>query len=389
MSSIGDFEVLEKLGEGAYSSVFKVRRRQDRLEYALKKVGIANLSSKERENALNEVRLLASVKHPNIVAYKEAFLDETSNSLCIVMEYADDGDVFQLITRHKQRKEFIEESRIWAIFVQTLRGLQELHALRILHRDLKSANIFLTKDGGAKLGDMNVSKVAKQGLLYTQTGTPFYASPEVWKERPYNHKSDIWSLGCVLFEMCALKPPFRAEDMEGLYRKVITGKVPRIPANFSIELGEVIKSMLVVNPDRRVSCEQLLSNDSIKTYDVFTQESASVMIKTIKMPHNLYYLTDVLPRPNYNTSKEKKRRSPHPRDSERLPNSLLPALRRDPDLPRRRKEHPSLSRKKAEIEAVYGKKQPLQIEGLRVKEKSRERDNVRKSIKSILLPSLK
>ena len=92
--------------------------------------------------------------------------------------------------------------------------------MNILHRDLKSANVFLNKSGSAKLGDMNVSKLAKKGLLLTQTGTPYYASPEVWRDLPYDNKSDIWSLGCVLSELCALKPPFRADDMEGLFNKV-------------------------------------------------------------------------------------------------------------------------------------------------------------------------
>lgn len=102
--------------------------------------------------------------------------------------------------------------------------MKALHDLQILHRDLKSANVFLNKDNTVKLGDMNVSKVAKKGLLYTQTGTPYYASPEVWKDQPYDNKSDLWSLGCVLYEMASLKPPFRAENMEGLYKKVIRGK---------------------------------------------------------------------------------------------------------------------------------------------------------------------
>ena len=94
-----------------------------------------------------------------------------------------------------------------------LRGLQALHDRSIVHRDIKCANLFLTKDGVLKLGDLNVSKVAKRGLLQTQTGTPYYASPEVWQDKPYDHKSDLWSLGCVLYEMCALKPPFQANDM--------------------------------------------------------------------------------------------------------------------------------------------------------------------------------
>ena len=102
------------------------------------------------------------------------------------------------------------------------------------------------KDGSAKLGDMNVSKVAKKGLLYTQTGTPYYASPEVWSDKPYDHKSDIWSLGCVLYESVALKPPFRAEDMNGLYKKVLKGMYPKIPNIYSPELAQIIKAMVQV-----------------------------------------------------------------------------------------------------------------------------------------------
>lgn len=109
---------------------------------------------------------------------------------------------------------------------------------------MKSANIFLFKDFTAKLGDLNVSKVAKKGLLYTQTGTPYYASPEVWKDLPYDGKSDIWSMGCVFYEMCALVPPFRADDMNGLFKKILKGSYPPIPSNFSIELRSVIKSMI-------------------------------------------------------------------------------------------------------------------------------------------------
>ena len=113
---------------------------------------------------------------------------------------------------------------MWQLFIQILLGLKALHDLNIMHRDLKSANVFLNKDLTVKLGDMNVSKVANQrGLNYTQTGTPYYASPEVWKDEPYDIKSDLWSLGCVLYEMITLRPPFQANDMNGLYKRVIKG----------------------------------------------------------------------------------------------------------------------------------------------------------------------
>lgn len=91
---------------------------------------------------------------------------------------------------------------------------------------------------------MNVSKVAKKGLLYTQTGTPYYASPEVWQDKPYDHKSDIWSLGCVLYETITLKPPFRAEDMQGLYKKVLKGIYPKIPNLYSADLAHLVKTLL-------------------------------------------------------------------------------------------------------------------------------------------------
>jgi NIMA (never in mitosis gene a)-related kinase len=114
--------------------------------------------------------------------------------------------------------------------------------------------VFMTKSGVAKLGDMNVSKVARKGFGETQTGTPYYASPEVWKDEAYNRKSDMWSLGCVLYELVTLKTPFKAGDLEGLFKKVIRGSYNRIPANFSTDLAILIKSLLKVNPDQRPTC---------------------------------------------------------------------------------------------------------------------------------------
>lgn len=255
---MNDFKVLSKLGEGAYSKVYKVRRLIDNNIYALKKVKLLNLSEKEKINALNEVRILASVQHPNVISYKEAFYDEVDSSLGIVMEFADKGDLHQKINQFKKHCMFFEESEIWRILIQVIKGLKKLHDKQILHRDIKSANVFLCTDGSAKLGDLNVSKVAKRGLGYTQTGTPYYASPEVWKDQPYDNKSDIWSLGCVLYEMICLKPPFRAENMDGLYEKVVKGKFSKIPDRFSKDLWEIVKMMLNVSADQRPSCGSCL-----------------------------------------------------------------------------------------------------------------------------------
>lgn len=125
------------------------------------------LSDKEKENALNEVRILASIEHPNIAGYKEAFFEESTSSLCIVMEYADGGDLLSRINQLKKEGKTIKEEDAWSIFYQMVVGLQALHKVKIVHRDIKCANVFLTKDGIVKLGDLNVSKIAKMGVLKT------------------------------------------------------------------------------------------------------------------------------------------------------------------------------------------------------------------------------
>lgn len=131
-------------------------------------------------------------------------------------------------------KKMIDESVIWRVAFQALKGLETLHNMNVLHRDIKSANIFFTKDQmQVKLADMNVSIVTANGMARTQTGTPYYASPEVWQEKPYSAKCDIWSLGCVLYEMAGLKPPFVSPDLKSLKKTIISGVYKRIPAVYS------------------------------------------------------------------------------------------------------------------------------------------------------------
>ena len=309
---MNDFQIISKLGEGAYSTVFKVKRSVDGKTYALKKVKILNLSDKEKENALNEVRILASVKSNYVVSYKEAFFDEKDRTLCIVMEFADNGDLYQKIVEHKKKAMFFEESEIWKVFIQLVKGLKALHDLKILHRDLKSANVFLYSNGDAKIGDLNVSKVTRTGIGHTQTGTPYYASPEVWQDNPYNNKSDIWSLGCVLYEMITLKPPFRAQDMEGLYKRVLRGQYSKIPDRFSNDLFQIVQFLLQVNPKLRPNCDQILDHPIIQKrigyFDSLSKDKDNIninepsnkaLLKTIHMPKNIIFLSDKLPKPNY------------------------------------------------------------------------------------------
>ena len=310
------FKVLDKLGEGSYSTVLKVQRIADGNIYALKRVKFYKLSDKEKENALNEIRILASVKNKHVISYKEAFFDEKDSSLGIVMEYADKGDLFQLITERKKTKNYFTEQEVWRVYIQLLMGLKALHDFKILHRDIKSANVFLFQGGICKLGDLNVSKVARKGLGYTQTGTPYYASPEVWEEKPYDSKSDVWSLGCVIYEMITLRPPFQAKSMEELYKKVMRGIYPKINSkNYSEDLSDALKLMIQVEAGARPTCEELLKMPMISKRIEFFNENKELesedsnnslnkkleLLKTIIVPNKLENLAKNLPKPNYNT----------------------------------------------------------------------------------------
>lgn len=150
------------------------------------------------------------------------------------------------------------------MLIQLLCGLKALHDLKVMHRDIKTANILVSKSGAVKLADFNVSKVVKNdGLLKTQTGTPYYASPEVWQDKPYNYKSDIWSLGCVMYEMATGRVPFKAADMKGLYKKVIRADYPPLSSKLSKDIREIIMWMLKVEPAARPDCQQILNSKKI------------------------------------------------------------------------------------------------------------------------------
>ena len=263
-SKKSDFEKIKELGKGSFGSVYLVRRKEDHKIYALKSVYIEKLNKKEQQNSVNEVRILASVNHPNVIGYKEAFWDEKDNTLNIVMEYADDGDLQTKINKMKKERLRFEENMIWSYSIQMIEGLKALHDKKIMHRDLKSANIFLVKDKNqCKIGDMNVSKVIKEKELLTQTGTPYYASPEVWRDEPYSYKSDLWSIGCVIYELCNLRPPFKGKDLDELFMNVCKGKPERIYSTYSDDLWKMILMLLQVDVKNRCDCNKFLNSPLI------------------------------------------------------------------------------------------------------------------------------
>ena len=308
-TSIKDFKIEKVLGKGSFGSVYLVTRKEDQKIYALKSVTMEKLNKKEQENSVNEVRILASVNHPNVIGYKEAFWDDQNNTLNIVMEYADDGDLQTKIQRMKKNCGFFEEDLIWSYSIQMIEGLKALHDKKIMHRDLKSANIFLVKNKKqCKLGDMNVSKVIKEKVLRTQTGTPYYASPEVWNDKPYSYKSDLWSIGCVIYELCALRPPFKGKDLDELYVNVCKGKVDRINKVYSDNLWKMIMMLLQVDVNKRVNCEQFLNHPLIvrKIKEMRSKNSEYKDLEDNKNIHDGYLLNTI----NFKDLKEIKSQLP-------------------------------------------------------------------------------
>ncbi|KXZ44006.1 hypothetical protein GPECTOR_75g730 [Gonium pectorale] len=256
------FKVLKFVGKGSYGSVFLVQRLVDGQTYALKEMDVRSMSQAEREDSINEIRLLASVNHPNVISYNEAFLD--GNRLCIIMEYAADGDLARVIKKQQQMKRPLPEDLIWRYFIQVVMGLQALHGMKILHRDIKPGNIMVFDTGVVKIGDLGIAKLlTKTAAAKTQIGTPHYMGPEIWKNRPYSYTSDTWAVGCLLYELSTLSVPFEARSMSELRYKVLRGTYPPIPNTFSRDLQQLVRECLDPNPDKRPTMDAILANPAV------------------------------------------------------------------------------------------------------------------------------
>lgn len=302
------FKVLKFLGKGSYGSVFQVQRLSDNQTYALKEMDVRSMSQVEKEDAVNEIRLLASVQHPNVIGYHEAFLD--GNRICIIMEYAPDGDLAKVIKKAQLMKTPLPEDQIWRYFIQIAQGLQALHQMKILHRDIKPGNIMVTTNDVVKIGDLGIAKLLKSTMAKTQIGTPHYMPPEIWRNRPYAFSSDTWSLGCMLFEMAMLKVPFEAHSMADLRYRVLKGSYPPVTGPYSAELVKMVAMCLEPNNEKRPTINQILATATVASrLHLLPSELAhrppstagSSLLDTIKVPKNLQLLKDKLPPALYPT----------------------------------------------------------------------------------------
>uniref|UniRef100_A0A6I8NZF4 non-specific serine/threonine protein kinase n=1 Tax=Ornithorhynchus anatinus TaxID=9258 RepID=A0A6I8NZF4_ORNAN len=252
---------VQKIGEGSFGKAILVKAKENNRQYVIKEINISRMSKKEREESRREVAVLANMKHPNIVLYRESF--EESGSLYIVMDYCEGGDLFKRI--NAQKGILFPEEQIMDWFVQICLALKHVHDRKILHRDIKSQNIFLTKDGTVQLGDFGIARVLNSTVELARTciGTPYYLSPEICENKPYNNKSDIWALGCVLYEMCTLKHAFEAGNMKNLVLKIISGSFPPVSLHYSYDLRNLLSQLFKRNPRNRPSVNSILEKSFI------------------------------------------------------------------------------------------------------------------------------
>ena len=204
------------------------------------------MTEEEKKETLDEAKIMENLTHPNIVRFREVYKTKRGK-LCIVMDYVDGGDLQNYL---KQTKKYLKEDQILDLFTQIWLAIKHVHDRKILHRDLKSQNIFMTQSNFVKLGDFGIARVLShtKSSAKTVVGTPYYLSPEIIENKPYSFASDIWSLGVLLYEMCWLRPPFDASSLHELASKIIKGKYPAIPSFYSDNMSLLISTLLEVDP---------------------------------------------------------------------------------------------------------------------------------------------
>lgn len=304
-SSAQNYQLQKVIGEGSYGKVYKAIRRSDGEVVAIKLVNITRMDSITIQNTLNEIRILHSVNSKHIVGYHEAFLDSSETHLWIVMEYVGGGDLAYAIQLARAENKLFPEPIVWRYLIQALRAITILNKLKIIHRDIKPANLFITDDmETVKLGDLNVATVVKSDLSCSQVGTPNYLAPEIWENKSYDVRCDVFSLGCCIYEMVALKVPFEAKTMDELKVKIRKGLFPTLPGKYSEELKVIISKCLTKNPIQRPTAEKLLTLPAVITkihaYDLEDfEDRKSKLVDPIILPRNLSILNSKLPRKKY------------------------------------------------------------------------------------------
>lgn len=259
------YQIIEKLGEGAFGAAYKVMNIQDNKVCVIKQINIKDRKKEELESIKKEANILSSLNSEYVVKYYDSFKDKESFN--IVMEYCEGLDLRNFINDHRESKKKISETLIFYFVLDICFGLKEIHKKNLIHRDLKPDNLFITGDNSIKIGDFGISKQLDSEKEYakTQTGTMLYMAPEIINGEKYNCKVDIWSLGCIIHELCTLNYCFIGNSISGLIKNISQSNHEKKDQTFySKNLQDLIDSLLNVDYKKRPDASQIITY--IKAY---------------------------------------------------------------------------------------------------------------------------
>ena len=262
-----NYKVLQQLGEGSFGKAFLCKKESDGSLCVIKQVLIEGMDQKEKDDVLNESNILAKLDHPNIIKFYDVFESKKPKHMInIVTEYADGGDLSEKIKERKNKNNNFTESEILYYFTQIFLAIRHIHKKKIIHRDLKSGNIFLMKNGFVKLGDFGIAKGFQKTMdkAKTMVGTPYYLSPEILENKPYDSKSDIWALGVLLYEMMTFKMPFNANSLPMLSVKIMRGNYIPPPTIYTKDLRELVAKCLTLDAKMRPTIDEILKTPLIQ-----------------------------------------------------------------------------------------------------------------------------
>ena len=248
------YSIIQSLGHGAFGAAYKVLNKNDNQVYVMKKISVEMASREDISKMENEAKILSSVNSEYVVKYYESFYSE--HSFNIVMEFCDGSDLKKYIKEHKSQKKLVEKEKIFDLILDICEGLREIHSKNLIHRDLKPDNLFLTKDSKVKIGDFGIAKQLNNPEEYAKTcfGSLLYMAPEMARNYQYNNKIDIWSLGCIIHELCTLDYCFPNQYF------IFTGEYKRINQDeYGEDLQNLIDLLLSQDYHQRPSAEEIIN----------------------------------------------------------------------------------------------------------------------------------